>query len=116
MNQTKKDAAARVLQSTQRIESSRHSAEQSRRILDKTRERVFSSQTRVARANVDLERFQTLGCSTVSQQAYRRSRAAAMALRAIEKAFWTGDRGDEHSDKIWSFENGEEGLTDITIG
>ena len=58
-------------------------------VLKRTGDRVRDSRERLVRGRGDLERFLTLGCSTESQRAYRRSPAARRAARAIQAALST---------------------------
>ena len=100
-----RESAANLFDETMnRIEKSRQSEELSRQVLDGAGERIKRSRSTMARGSIELERFRTLGCSTVTQQAYRRSRSAVLALLAIESAFRRRDGSTASSQQVEAVE------------
>ena len=75
-----------MLKSEIRLNVSRNLEGRTADLLKRAGNAIRDSHERLARNRHDLERFRTLGCSTESQRAYRRSRAAVSAKRALEGA------------------------------
>lgn len=81
-------------------EASTKSRAVSTRMFNESIHRISNTRERLARGAVEIERFRTLGCSTVSQEAYRRSRSAVSARLAIKGAFRTNDQPSQEAEAI----------------